>query len=221
MDKKAKQQVSLLQTFFMRGILFCAPIGLIWFLVSIVYSYIDNWFGGISAWLVRFLLPDSILIGPFAGGHIPGLSLLLFIFFLLAIGAIASKPLGKKGLRLIDYFFLFIPIIKSIYSGTRKITDTVGDTSQSPFQRAVWVNWPGPNSKTLGFVTNTIHDSLTQKPFLTIFVPTMPNPTTGFVVVVPEDETIEVNLSIEDALKMCISVGVLAPKEMQLTTLHM
>lgn len=194
----------------MRGLLFLTPLWLTVTLVAFAASLADRWLGGITDALVHLIFPSSWITAISSDGHIPGLSLVTLLVVLAATGFIASWPVGAKGLRIIDHLFLAIPGVNKLYSAFRKIIDTLGEPGQSRFQKVVMCNYAGV--KILGFVTGISTAVEGGRRHCFVFVPTPPNPTSGFLLVVPEDETIELAISQEDAIKMFISLGVLAPR---------
>lgn len=202
-----------LRTVLIRGVLFVVPIWLTVFVFGIVYGLCESWFGAVTAQLVRWLLPAVWLSGSWSDGHIPGLSMVTATVVMALIGFVASWHCGRQGLRVIDYLFLSIPGANTIYSAARKIIDALGEPGKSRFQKVVYINWPGPGLKTLGFVTNEVVQAGSGKKKYYVFVPTMPNPTSGFVVLVDAEETIETDLSPEEGLRLCMSLGVVSPNE--------
>jgi len=204
----------MLRRWIMRGLLFVVPIWLTITLVAFLYSITETWLGALTDQIVRWILPSSWLTGVFANGHIPGLSLITLLVLLGFVGFVASWHIGQRGLRLIDLFFLSIPGVKVLYSAIRKVIDSLGDPSGTRFQKVVFVKWGGID--TMGFVTGSSVSKKDGRTYSFVFVPTMPNPTSGFVVVVPEDETVDAGLSLEEGLKVVMSLGVLAPPSLML-----
>lgn len=196
-----------------RGALFFIPIWLCWFVVGLLYQVCEGLLGGLTAQLVLWVVPQSWLPAAFAGGHIPGLSLLVAIVLLTLIGVAASVPCGRSGLRIIDLVFLRIPGVRTIYSAARKVIDAIGEPGQSRFQKVVLIDWPGQGLQTLGFVTNEGVSPAGEKEYW-VFVPTMPNPTSGFVVKVLASAVTETSLGAEEGLKIAMSLGVLAPPDL-------
>lgn len=217
MSTKDKGGISkLVSATFMRGVLFMIPIAVTLFVVGFISSLSESWLGSLTAALVRLVVPASWL-GPFSNGHIPGLSLILFLVIILVLGWIASVHVGRQGLRLIDHLFQAIPGVRVIYSAARKVVDALGDASKPKFQRAVLINW-GPNgTKTMGFVTSETVDDTTGRKHLVVFIPTPPNPASGFITVVPEDQATDPGLTMEQALKVAMSLGVLTPDRLKIT----
>jgi uncharacterized membrane protein len=198
-----------------RGLLFIVPIWLTLVVIGFVYGLSEAWLGGLTDAIVRWVVPASWLTGPLAHGHVPGLSLLSMFVLLWGVGFIAAWPIGRQGLRLIDHVFLAIPGVRSLYSAVRKIIDTFGDTSQSRFQKVVLIKWAGVD--TIGFVTGSSVESNSGRKLYFVFVPHTPNPTSGFVVVLPEDETVDTGMNPEDGIKLVMSLGMLAPGQIRTT----
>ncbi len=199
-----------LRSLIVRGLLFIVPIWLTITVVGFVYSLSETWLGALTDQSVRLILPASWLNGPLAEGHVPGLSLVVLLLMLTGVGLVASWPMGVQGLRLVDHVFLAIPGVRSLYSASRKIIDSLGDPSQSRFQKVVLFNWAGV--KTLGFQTGTTEQEGRKCVF--VFVPHMPNPTSGFLVLIPEDEVKDTGLTPEEGIKLGMSLGVLAPPKL-------
>jgi uncharacterized membrane protein len=201
-----------IRTWMLRGALFVIPIWLTLFVVGILYSMCETWLGGATEQLVRWFVPSSWLAFlNVPDGHIPGMSLVTALLMLATLGMIASWTVGARGLRLIDHLFLAIPGVKTIYKSTRQIIDAVGDPTQSRFQKVVLVAWPTAGVKTIGFVTNEVVEPGTGKRQYYVFIPTVPNPTAGFVVIVDENDVTLTDYTPEEGLRLAISLGVSAP----------
>lgn len=205
-----KSIVGHLKSLLIRGALFIAPIWLCIFLGDLIYKLCESSLGAITSQIVRWLLPAGWLSGAFANGHIPGLSLVAAAILFGIIGLIASWSPGQAGLRLIDYLFLAIPGLNMIYAAARKVIDALGEPGKSRFRKVVLVSWPSPEVRTVGFVTNEVAAPDQEKVYW-LFVPHMPNPTSGFVLVVRASDVLETDMTPEEGLKLCLSLGVLAP----------
>jgi uncharacterized membrane protein len=128
----------------------------------------------------------------------------------------ARNVIGKRVLAAVDTFFMGIPVVAFIYRSLKQAVDSLksmGPTQR--FQRVAYVEYPAPGSRLIGFVTGQYNDTQLDKGVTTIFVPTSPNPMTGFVIVVEDDKVMESQLSLEEATKLVFSAGLIAPK-----TLH-
>ena len=211
--------LSKLRLWMIRGALFLLPIWLSVFIVGLAYQLSETWLGGITRSIVHWVLPTSVYAGWFPDGNIPGLSLLAGLLLLASVGAVASWHIGRQGLRIIDYLFLSIPGISSIYSSVRKMVDSIGDPGQSRFQKVVLVEWPNKGVHAVGFVTNELSPNANGERRYMVFIPHMPNPTSGFVLMVNEKNTVETDMTPDEGLKYCLSLGVLTPPSVPLEKL--
>ena len=216
MKQDSSSVFTKLRNWILRGALFVMPIGLCAFLFGLVYHFSESWLGGITAELLRLILPSSWYAPWFPTAHIPGASLALALLLLALFGGIASWHIGRQGLRLIDHLFLSIPGVSTVYSSLRKIVDAIGEPGQSRFQKVVFIEWPGPGVRTIGFVTNEIAGTDGGKKRYLVYVPHVPNPTNGFVVLVDADCVVETNMTPDEGLKYCLSLGVLTPPTVRL-----
>ena len=178
----------------------------------------------ITVWVVQWIvgtLDQTLLILPVAwhpdrvfGIHIPGLGVVLALGILLLVGAVTSNFIGRRLLAWSDRLMNRIPVVRSIYSGVKQVSDTLFSESGNAFRTAVLIQWPRPDVWTIGFVTGTPGgDVATHLPgdFLSVYVPTTPNPTGGYFVMLRRSDCIELRMSVDEALRYVISMGVVAP----------
>lgn len=179
----------------------------------------------ITVWVLQWVigtLDQTLLILPQAwhpdkvlGIHIPGLGVLLALAILLLVGAAASNFVGKKLVILGDAIVARIPVVRSIYSSVKQVSDTLFSESGNAFRTAVLVQWPRPDVWTIGFVTGTpggdVSNHLHGEEYLSVYVPTTPNPTGGYFVMLRKSDCIELRMSVDDALKYVVSMGVVVP----------
>lgn len=164
--------------------------------------------------LFRFL--DSLL-GPvfrLFGIKIPGLGLVSGILLILFTGFMASNVLGRRLVDLFDTLMLRIPFARTIYSATRQLGETMFQQNRTAFREAVLLEWPRQGLYTVGFVTGETRgeaQAKTTERVLNVFVVTTPNPTTGFLCLVPESQVTPLEMSVEEALKLVVSAGILTP----------
>ena len=154
--------------------------------------------------------PDALL-----GFHIPGFGVLLALGFLLVVGATASNFVGRKLVEGWNSLLHRIPIVRSIYSGVKQVSDTVFAENGNAFRRTVLLQWPREGIWTIGFVTGTPGgDALNylEGDFLSVYVPTTPNPTGGYFVMLPRADCIELQMGVDEALKYVVSMGVVVPQ---------
>jgi uncharacterized membrane protein len=178
----------------------------------------------ITVWVLQWIigtLDQTLLILPeawrpdrFIGFHIPGFGVLLALAILLTVGAITSNFLGKKLVIWNDAILNRIPVVRSIYSSVKKVSDTLFSESGNAFRTAVLVQWPRSDVWTIGFVTGVPGGDVANHllgDYLSVYVPTTPNPTGGYFVMLRRSDCIELRMSVDEALRYVISMGVVAP----------
>ena len=146
--------------------------------------------------------------------HIPGFGVVLTLLALLLIGAIASNFVGRKLVSWGDAIIARIPVVRSIYSSVKQVSDTVFSDNGNAFRTAVLVQWPREGVWTLGFITGTPAGEVAgylRDEFVSVFVPTTPNPTGGYFVMMRKSDCVELEMSVDAALKYIVSMGVVAP----------
>lgn len=171
-------------------------------------------------WIVG-VLDQTLLILPVAwhpdrllGLHIPGFGVLLTLVIVLLMGAIASNFLGKKLVLLGNALLSRIPIVRSIYSSVKQVSDTVFSENGHAFRKALLVQWPREGVWTIGFLTGLPGGDVVNHlsgDYLSVYVPTTPNPTGGYFVMLKKSECIELKMSVDQALTYVISMGVVVP----------
>lgn len=160
------------------------------------------------------LVPDRFQSDAILGFHLPGLGAVLTIAILLATGAIAANFFGKRLLDVWESILGRIPIVRSIYGGVKQISDTLFSPDGKAFRRAVLVRYPHAGTWTVALVTGVPEHEVTDHlghDQVSVFVPTTPNITAGFFLIVPRSDTIELTMSVDQALKYIISMGVAEP----------
>ena len=179
----------------------------------------------ITIWVVQWglafldqtllILPESWRPDALLGIHIPGFGVILAFSILFLVGAVASNFVGRKLVNWWDALLNRIPVVRSIYSGVKQVSDKLFSTSAGAFRTAVLVQWPRPGMWTIAFVTGVPGgDVVNHLPgdYLSLYVPTTPNPTGGYFVMVPRAECIELKMSVDEALKYVVSMGVVVPQ---------
>ena len=182
--------------------------------------------GVITAWVLTWIvstLDQTLTILPGAwhpdrllGFHIPGFGVLLTLAILLIVGAFASNFAGRKLVSLGDSLVTRIPVVRSIYSSVKQVSDTLFSESGNAFRTAVLVQWPREGVWTVAFVTGAPNGEVAaylRDEFVSVYVPTTPNPTGGYFVMVRKSDCVELDMSIDAALKYIVSMGVVAPPD--------
>jgi uncharacterized membrane protein len=175
---------------------------------------------GVLNWIIG-TLDQTLLLLPedwqrYLSEHkVRGLGVLLTLAILLAVGAIASNFVGKRLLGWGDAVVRRIPVVRSIYSSVKQVSDTLFAENGNAFRTAVLVQWPRPEVWTIAFVTGTpgqeVVNHLGGSDYLGVYVPTTPNPTGGYFVMLKRSDCIELRMSVDDALKYIVSMGVVVP----------
>jgi len=153
--------------------------------------------------------PDKLL-----GLHVPGLGVLFALVVVLAIGAMASNFIGNQLVGWWHALLHRIPVVRSIYSGVKQVSDTLFSEKGNAFRQAVLVQWPREGMWTIGFVTGTPGGDLVRHlpgDYLSVFVPTTPNPTGGYFVMLKKGDCVVLDMSVDEALTYVISMGVIVP----------
>ena len=189
--------------------------GLLVIVPGVITVWVLNWIVGTLDQTLQ-ILPNSWQPDAVLGYHIPGFGVVLTLAILLLVGAIASNFVGRKLVSWGDALVSRIPVVRSIYSSVKQVSDTLFSESGNAFRTAVMVQWPREGMWTIAFVTGVPGGELaTHLPedFVSVYVPTTPNPTGGYLVVVRKSDCIELNMSVDAALKYIVSMGVVAPPE--------
>ena len=178
---------------------------------------------GVLNWIIGTLdqtlaiLPEAWQPDKLLGVHIPGFGVILTLLILLIVGGIASNFIGRKLVGWGDALVRRIPVVRSIYSSVKQVSDTVFSDSGNAFRTAVMVQWPREGVWTVAFVTGQPNGevaALLRDDYVSVFVPTTPNPTGGFFVLVRKSECVELEMSVDAALKYIVSMGVVSPPDL-------
>ena len=187
------------------GLLVIAPVVITLWVLEWIVSTLDK---------TLLILPESWHPDKLLGMHIPGFGVLLAFAILLFLGALASNFVGNKLLNWWNALLHRIPVVRSIYSGVKQVSDTLFSDTGNAFRKAVLVQWPREGVWTIAFVTGAPGgDAANHLPgdYLSVYVPTTPNPTGGYFVMLKSSDCIELKMSVDDALKYIVSMGVVAP----------
>ena len=160
------------------------------------------------------ILPQSWHPDKLLGIHIPGFGVLLAFAILLFLGALTSNFLGNKLLNWWNALLNRIPVVRSIYSGVKQVSDTLFSDTGNAFRKAVLIQWPREGMWTIAFVTGTPGGDTAQHlkgDHWSVYVPTTPNPTGGYFVMLKKSDCVELKMSVDDALKYIVSMGVVVP----------
>lgn len=199
-----------IRRYFVAGILFFAPIGItIWAIASIV------------VWLDNLLLPrvlKLVIPGLEEPPPLPVIGMLFTFVVIILLGVIARHLFGTEFLRAWERLLSRVPVARNIYAGVKQLFEAIFSSKDkaSRFRRVVLVEYPRKGVYALAFTTGPARGAVqdaTQRYMINCFLPTTPNPTSGFYLLVPEEEVIDIDLSVEDAFKLVMSAGLVTPDE--------
>ncbi len=202
-----------MKKYILTGLLVWLPLTITIWVMMQVLGVLDGVFAGLIV-AAQTVLPESLRPGLQSLRSIPGLSAIVMISVLLLTGLAVTNFAGQWILDQSNRVFSNIPIVKSIYTSVKQVSDTLFSSSGQAFRHAVLVQYPRAGSWTIGFVTGKPSGEVAahlSDDHLTLYVPTTPNPTSGFMLIVPRSDVIELQMSVDEALKYIISMGVVAP----------
>ncbi len=199
------RMMAALRKWLLAGLLVIVPVAITIWVLEWFISTLDQ---------TLLILPNNWHPDKLIGFHIPGFGLLLALAVLLVVGAVASNFMGRKLVGWSNALLHRIPVVRSIYSGVKQVSDTLFSDSGNAFRTAVLIQWPREGMWTIAFVTGVPGgDTANYLPgdYLTVYVPTTPNPTGGYFVMLRRSDCIELRMSVDEALKYIISMGVVVP----------
>lgn len=200
--------VARLRAYFFAGMLVTAPIGITVYLAWLFITVIDDW--------VRPFIPPAYNPENYLRFSLPGIGLVVVLVGLTVIGALTANFLGRFFLRLSERILNRMPVVRSVYSAVKQIFETVLAQQSGAFREVVLVEYPRHGIWSLGFITGTTQgevQELTEDEVLNVFVPTTPNPTSGFLLFVPQGDVVRLSMSVEEGIKMVVSGGIVTPPD--------
>ena len=213
MDER-REQLSLfsrvrkfLKVNILAGILFLAPIVATFLILKVTIEWIDR---------ILLVIPPAYRPENFMPFPVPGLGLILLLLVLIFSGMFVRNYLGKKLVYVWERIVEHIPIVNKIYTAVKQLLDTIARGTSKDFKRVVLIEYPKERVYAMAYVTGVAVGELqekTKRKMVNVYVPTTPNPTSGFYLMVPEDETIPLDMSVEDSFKLLMSGGILTPEK--------
>ena len=197
-----------IRSWFFTGILVMTPLILTIYVVWAFITFVDN--------LVVPLVPIEYRPSYYLPFSIPGLGLIIVFLFTTFVGILATGLFGRTLIRLWENILNRMPVVRSVYSAIKQILETVMATQSDAFRQAVLVEYPRKDIWAIGFVTGSTKGEVSEnvnKKMVNVFMPTTPNPTSGFLLFFPEKDLIFLEMSVEDALKLVVSGGMVVPKK--------
>ncbi|MBI3398538.1 MAG: DUF502 domain-containing protein [Deltaproteobacteria bacterium] len=193
--------------YFITGLLVIVPLYLTIYIFGLIVGYIDT----MLEYLPKPLQPDTYLLF-----HIPGLGVIFTIMVIFLTGLLATNLLGKKLVEIGEGILKRIPFFRSIYKPIKQFMETFFVAGYSGFRRVVLIEFPSKGIYSIGFLTGIATGEVqgkTAERVVNVFLPTTPNPTTGFYILIPEKDVIPLDMSVEDAFKLIISGGMVSPEK--------
>jgi uncharacterized membrane protein len=198
-----------MRKYFITGLLVLVPLAITLWVLNLIIGTMDQ---------SLLLLPERWRPETLIGFSIPGLGTILTLLIIFLTGVATRNFVGRQVITLWEAVLKRIPVVSSIYSSVKQVSDTLFSSSGNAFRKAVLVQYPRQGSWTIAFVTGVpggdVRNHL-QGDFVSIYVPTTPNPTSGFFLMVPRADTIELNMNVDEALKYIVSMGVVAPEHFE------
>ena len=194
-----------MKKYLITGLLIWIPLVITLWVLKLIVDTLDQ---------SLLLLPEQWRTEGFLGVHIPGLGVILTLVIVFVTGVLATNFLGARLVHLWHAILHRIPVVNSIYSSVKQISDTLFSSSGQAFRKALLVEWPRPGMWTIAFLTGTPGGDVTnhlEGDYVSVYVPTTPNPTGGYFVMLSRKDVIELEMTVDEALKYIISMGVVAP----------
>lgn len=204
-----------MKKYIIAGLLVWLPLAITVWVLSWLLGALDGVFASLLS-VAQAVLPGSAFASLEKLRHVPGLGVLVMLVGLLLTGVFTANIVGQWWLQMWDRVLHRIPIVKSIYSSVKQVSDTLFSSSGNAFREAVLVQYPRQGSWTIAFVTGKPGGEVAARlpaDMVSVYVPTTPNPTSGFFLMMPRAEVHELKMSVDEALKYVISMGVVSPPD--------
>ncbi|MDO9073357.1 MAG: DUF502 domain-containing protein [Rubrivivax sp.] len=202
-----------MKKYLVAGLLVWLPLAITIWVLSWLLGAMDGVFASLLS-ATQAVLPESARAGIDQLRRVPGLGVVAMVVGLLLTGVFAANIVGQWWLRQWDRLLGKIPIVKSIYNSVKQVSDTLFSTNGNAFREAVLVQYPRQGSWTIAFVTGRPGGEVAERlpgDYVSVYVPTTPNPTSGFFLMMPRSDILELKMSVDEALKYVISMGVVGP----------
>lgn len=195
-----------MRRYFITGLLIWVPLGITVWVLNLLIGTLDQ---------SLLLVPESLRPQAMLGLNIPGIGAILTLLVIFLTGVLAANIIGQRLVRFWESLLARIPVVKSIYYSVKQVSDTLFSGNGEAFRKVLLVHYPHPQAWSLAFQTNVPSEVAKQfnEEYVAVFIPTTPSPVNGFYFYVKKSETIELDMSVDDALKSIVSMGVVAPKK--------
>jgi uncharacterized membrane protein len=198
--------MALFRKYLIAGLIVWVPVVATLFVIKVVVDMLDQ---------VLLILPARFHPDALLGFHIPGLGVLLSVFIVLATGMIVANLFGRQLVAAWEALMARIPLVRTIYSSVKQLTESVFTAKGTSFRKVLLIQFPGPGMWTLAFYTGELSGEVSERlaqELINVYVPTVPIPTTGYFIMMSRTDVIELDMSVDDALKMMLTLGVIIPE---------
>jgi len=195
-----------MRKYFVTGLLILVPLAITLWVLNLIIGTMDQ---------SLLLLPERWQPERLIGFHIPGLGTILTLLVVFLTGLLTRNFIGKQVVHVWELLLARIPVVSSIYSSVKQVSDTLFSSSGNAFRKAMLVQYPREGSWTIAFLTGVPGGDVKNHlvgDYISVYVPTTPNPTSGFFLMVPRADAIELDMTVDAALKYIVSMGVVAPE---------
>ncbi len=195
----------LIRRYFVTGLLIWVPLAITSWVLSLIVGTLDK---------TLHVLPSAIHPKQTLGVDLPGAGVILTLLIIFITGVLAANFIGQRLVKWWELLLARIPVVNSIYNSVKQVSDTLFSSSGNAFRKALLVQYPREGSWTIAFLTGQPGGDVVthlKGDYVSVYVPTTPNPTSGFFLMMPKQDVIELDMSVDEALKYIISMGVVAP----------
>ena len=199
----------LIKRYFITGLLIWVPLAITAWVLLLIAASADR---------VLLLLPDSVQPGRVLGWNVPGAGIVVTLLIVFVTGLLAANFIGQRLFGWWEKLLARIPVVSSIYNSVKQVSDTLFSSSGNAFRKALLIQYPREGSWTIAFLTGKPGGDVSNHlkgDFVSVYVPTTPNPTSGFFLILAKSDVIELDMAVDEALKYIISMGVVAPPTRQ------
>jgi uncharacterized membrane protein len=199
------------------GVIALIPAGITFLMLTFIFDFAKTISEPAVRRAVEYLTAAGIVTRPLfkvvLEYSLIGVGVAFTMLAVYLVGAFATNVFGRRIIGFWESLLVRIPLVRKIYTATKQIVESIASTNGSSFKRVVLVEYPRRGAWVVAFVTNSFHSPADGRELVNLFVPTVPNPTSGWMALVPEDEVVETDLTVEEALRIVFSAGVLMPVE--------
>ena len=198
------------RTNFFTGLVVVAPVGMTLWLIWTITGKIDSW--------VLPFIPTTFTLKPYIGIDLRGLGVIIFLTFTVLVGWMTKGIVGKSLLRWAEEIVDRMPVVRSIYNGLKQLAETIFAQSETSFDKVCLIEYPRKGIWAIAFISTTTKGEVSEKipvseQMISVFLPTTPNPTSGFLLFLPASDLKELDMSVGDAMKLVISAGLVYPAD--------